>query len=142
MVDKKLSRQELSRYARHLVLPEIGIKGQERIKQGKVLVVGAGGLGSPALMYLAAAGVGTIGIADFDKVEENNLQRQIIHTTKTVGAPTVFVVCIICLCKLFSSTLSKSAIPIVPTPAAARYINAGLPKPPAPTTRTLLRFIL
>src|SRR3989344_8182574 len=86
MVDKKLSRQELSRYARHLVLPEVGIKGQERIKQGKVLVVGAGGLGSPALIYLAAAGVGTIGIADFDKVEENNLQRQIIHSTKDIGA--------------------------------------------------------
>ena len=86
MVDKKLSRQELSRYARHLVLPEVGIKGQERIKQGKVLVVGAGGLGSPALMYLAAAGVGTIGIIDFDKVEENNLQRQIIHSAKDIGA--------------------------------------------------------
>ena len=82
----KFSKQELSRYARHLVLPEVGIKGQEKIKQGKVLVVGAGGLGSPALMYLAAAGVGTIGIADFDKVEENNLQRQIIHSTKDIGA--------------------------------------------------------
>ena len=82
----KLSKQELNRYSRHLVLPEVGIKGQEKIKQGKVLVVGAGGLGSPALMYLAAAGVGTIGIADFDKVEENNLQRQIIHSTKDVGA--------------------------------------------------------
>ena len=82
----KLSKQELSRYARHLVLPEVGIKGQERIKQSKVLVVGAGGLGSPALMYLAAAGVGTIGIVDFDKVEENNLQRQITHSTKDIGA--------------------------------------------------------
>ena len=81
----KLSKQELSRYARHLALPEVGIKGQEKIKQGKVLVVGAGGLGSPALMYLAAAGVGTIGIADFDKVEENNLQRQIIHNSKDIG---------------------------------------------------------
>ena len=81
----KLSKQELSRYARHLALPEVGIKGQEKIKQGKVLVVGAGGLGSPALMYLAAAGVGTIGIADLDKVEENNLQRQIIHNSKDIG---------------------------------------------------------
>ncbi|MEK6869348.1 MAG: molybdopterin-synthase adenylyltransferase MoeB [Nanoarchaeota archaeon] len=81
----KLSKQELNRYSRHLVLPEVGIKGQEKIKQGKVLVVGAGGLGSPALMYLAAAGVGTIGIVDFDKVEENNLQRQIIHDSKNIG---------------------------------------------------------
>ncbi len=80
-----LSKQELNRYARHLVLPEVGIKGQEKIKEGKVLVVGAGGLGSPALMYLAAAGVGTIGIIDFDKVEENNLQRQIIHDSKNIG---------------------------------------------------------
>lgn len=85
MLNSKLSKEEMHRYARHLVLPEVGIKGQEKIKEGKVLVVGAGGLGSPALMYLAAAGVGTIGIADFDKVEENNLQRQIIHTTKNLG---------------------------------------------------------
>ena|SRR3989338_3482023 len=89
MADKKLTKQEMNRYAGHLVLPEVGVKGQEKIKQGKVLVVGAGGLGSPALMYLAAAGVGTIGIADFDKVEENNLQRQIIHTTDKVGASKV-----------------------------------------------------
>src|SRR3989338_2325311 len=82
----KLSKQELSRYARNLVLPEVSIKGQEKIKQSKVLVVGAGGLGSPAFMYLAAAGVGTIGIVDFDKVEENNLQRQITHSTKDIGA--------------------------------------------------------
>src|SRR3989338_7180413 len=85
MADKKLTKQEMNRYAGHLVLPEVGVKGQEKIKQGKVLVVGAGGLGSPALMYLAAAGVGTIGIADFDKVEENNLQRQIIHNSKDIG---------------------------------------------------------
>ncbi|MEK6949200.1 MAG: molybdopterin-synthase adenylyltransferase MoeB [Nanoarchaeota archaeon] len=86
MLTTTLSKQEMLRYARHLVLPEVGLKGQERIKKGKVLVAGAGGLGSPALMYLAAAGVGTIGIADFDKVEENNLQRQIIHSTKDIGA--------------------------------------------------------
>jgi len=85
MNDSKLSKQELNRYSRHLVLPEVGIKGQEKIKQSKVLIVGAGGLGSPAALYLAAAGVGTIGIADFDVVEENNLQRQIIHTTKYIG---------------------------------------------------------
>jgi len=84
MVDK-LTKQELSRYARHIVLSEIGMKGQEKIKQAKVLIVGAGGLGSPAALYLAAAGIGTIGIADFDEVEENNLQRQIIHSTKDIG---------------------------------------------------------
>src|SRR3989338_4574036 len=82
----KLSKQELSRYARHLALPEVGIAGQEKIKNGKVLVVGAGGLGSPALMYLAAAGIGTIGIVDFDDVDESNLQRQIIHSTKEIGS--------------------------------------------------------
>ena len=81
----KLSNQELSRYSRHLVLPEVGIKGQEKIKQARVLIVGAGGLGSPAALYLAAVGIGTIGIADFDKVEESNLQRQIIHSTKDIG---------------------------------------------------------
>jgi len=84
MVDK-LTKQELTRYSRHLVLPEIGIKGQEKIKQARILIVGAGGLGSPAAFYLAAAGVGTIGIVDFDKVGENNLQRQIIHTSKNIG---------------------------------------------------------
>lgn len=86
MQNSKLTKQEMNRYSRHLVLPEVGIKGQEKIKAGEVLVVGAGGLGSPALIYLAAAGVGTIGIIDFDKVEENNLQRQIIHSTKDIGA--------------------------------------------------------
>ena len=85
MSSKNLSKQEMNRYSRHLVLLEVGIKGQEKIKQAKVLIVGAGGLGSPAALYLAAAGVGTIGIADFDNVEENNLQRQIIHSTKDIG---------------------------------------------------------
>ena len=84
MMDK-LTIQELGRYARHIVLPEVGIKGQEKIKQARVLIVGAGGLGSPAALYLAAAGIGTIGIVDFDKVDENNLQRQIIHNTKNIG---------------------------------------------------------
>ena len=85
MVNEKLTKQELNRYSRHLVLPEVGIKGQEKIKQSKVLIVGAGGLASPAALYLAAVGVGTMGIADFDVVEENNLQRQIIHSTKYLG---------------------------------------------------------
>ena len=73
------------RYSRHFVLPEVGEPGQQKISDGKVLVIGAGGLGSPALYYLGAAGVGTLGIVDFDSVEENNLQRQIIHATSRVG---------------------------------------------------------
>ena len=82
-----LSRQELARYARHLVLPEVGIEGQRRLAGSSVLLVGAGGLGSPAALYLAAAGVGRIGIVDFDVVDESNLQRQILHDTSWVGRP-------------------------------------------------------
>ena len=77
--------EQADRYSRHFVLPEVGEAGQQRIAQGKVLVIGAGGLGSPALYYLAAAGVGTLGIVDMDDVEVNNLQRQIIHSTARVG---------------------------------------------------------
>ncbi len=80
-----LTRPELIRYARHLVLPEVGIPGQELLKNSKVLLVGAGGLGSPASMYLAAAGVGTLGLVDFDIVDASNLQRQILHGTSDVG---------------------------------------------------------
>ena len=79
--------EELIRYSRHLTLPEVGIAGQERIAAGRVLLIGAGGLGSPALAYLAAAGVGTIGIVDFDRVDLSNLQRQIIHGTAGLGKP-------------------------------------------------------
>ena len=79
------SEDQLERYSRHFVLPEIGVSGQIRLQQAKVLVIGAGALGSAALMYLAAAGVGTIGVADYDKVELSNLQRQIIHRTDRVG---------------------------------------------------------
>jgi len=82
-----LSRQELARYARHLVLPEVAIEGQRRLKGSSVLLVGAGGLGSPAALYLAAAGVGRIGIVDFDVVDESNLQRQILHDTSWIGRP-------------------------------------------------------
>jgi len=78
---------EVRRYSRHLIIPDIGKTGQRRLKNAKVLVVGAGGLGSPALMYLAAAGVGTLGIVDFDVVDESNLQRQIIHGQSDVGRP-------------------------------------------------------
>ncbi|MCA0272109.1 MAG: molybdopterin-synthase adenylyltransferase MoeB [Proteobacteria bacterium] len=81
---------ELDRYARHIVLHEIGGMGQRRMKEAKVLVVGAGGLGSPALLYLAAAGVGTIGVIDDDTVSVSNLQRQVIHTDERIGMPKVF----------------------------------------------------
>jgi sulfur-carrier protein adenylyltransferase/sulfurtransferase len=81
----ELERDELYRYARHLALPEMGVEGQKRLKASKVLCVGAGGLGSPLALYLAAAGVGTIGIVDFDTVDESNLQRQLLHGTKDVG---------------------------------------------------------
>ena len=77
------------RYSRHLKLDEIGQKGQQRIADGRVLIVGAGGLGSPVALYLAAAGVGTIGIADGDTVDISNLQRQVIHTTDDIGSPKV-----------------------------------------------------
>jgi adenylyltransferase/sulfurtransferase len=80
-----LSDTELERYARHIVLREVGGPGQAKLKEAKVLVVGAGGLGSPVILYLAAAGVGTIGIADFDSVSLSNLQRQIVHRTADVG---------------------------------------------------------
>jgi molybdopterin-synthase adenylyltransferase len=80
-----LSDEELERYARHIVLPEVGGPGQNRLKQSSVLVIGAGGLGAPMLLYLAAAGVGRIGIVDHDTVSLSNLQRQVIHTTERVG---------------------------------------------------------
>jgi len=81
------TKEELIRYSRQLMLPEIGIKGQEKLKNSKVLVVGAGGLGCPVLQYLCAAGVGTIGIIDFDKIELHNLPRQILYSTDDVGKP-------------------------------------------------------
>jgi adenylyltransferase/sulfurtransferase len=83
----ELSRDEVRRYSRHLIIPDVASSGQKRLKNAKVLVVGAGGLGSPALMYLAAAGVGTLGIVDFDVVDDTNLQRQIIHGQSDVGRP-------------------------------------------------------
>jgi adenylyltransferase/sulfurtransferase len=84
-----LSVEEITRYSRHLLLPEIGVEGQKRLKAAKVLLVGTGGLGAPLGLYLAAAGVGTLGIIDFDLVEESNLQRQVIHSTRDVGRPKV-----------------------------------------------------
>jgi adenylyltransferase/sulfurtransferase len=80
-----LSHEELLRYSRHLTLPEVGLAGQSKLKQSRVLIVGAGGLGSPAALYLAAAGIGTLGIVDFDLVDRSNLQRQILHGTSGIG---------------------------------------------------------
>src|SRR5687767_8724384 len=84
-VEADLSQEEIKRYSRHLIMPEVGIDGQRKLKQSSVLCIGAGGLGSPAAMYLAAAGVGRIGVVDFDVVDYSNLQRQLLHGTKDVG---------------------------------------------------------
>jgi len=84
---EELSSDEILRYSRHLILPEVALEGQQRLKASRVLLIGAGGLGSPLALYLAAAGVGTIGLVDFDVVDVTNLQRQIVHGTKDVGRP-------------------------------------------------------
>jgi adenylyltransferase/sulfurtransferase len=81
----ELTKEEVARYSRHLIIPDVGVTGQKRLKNAKVLVIGAGGLGSPALLYLAAAGVGTLGIVDFDVVDESNLHRQVIHGQSDIG---------------------------------------------------------
>src|SRR4026207_105128 len=83
----ELSKDEVERYSRHLIIPDVGMTGQKRLKNAKVLVVGAGGLGSPALLYLAAAGGGTLRLVGFDVVDESNLQRQIIHGQSDIGKP-------------------------------------------------------
>lgn len=83
----ELTIDEVRRYSRHLIIPDVGMTGQKRLKNAKVLVIGAGGLGSPALLYLAAAGVGTLGIAEFDTVDESNLQRQVIHGVSDIDKP-------------------------------------------------------
>jgi molybdopterin/thiamine biosynthesis adenylyltransferase/rhodanese-related sulfurtransferase len=83
----ELTHEEVSRYSRHLIMPEVGMAGQRKLKAASVLLIGAGGLGSPLAMYLAAAGVGCIGLVDYDVVDESNLQRQVIHGTKDVGRP-------------------------------------------------------
>lgn len=88
-IPKSMSPEQLTRYSRHLIIPEIGEKGQSKLLDSKVLLLGAGGLGSPVAMYLAAAGVGTIGLIDNDVVDRSNLQRQILHTDESVGTPKV-----------------------------------------------------
>src|SRR5688572_115635 len=81
----QLTPEEIQRYGRHLILPEVGMEGQRKLKAARVLAIGAGGLGSPVSMYLAAAGVGTLGLVDFDVVDFSNLQRQLLHGTSDVG---------------------------------------------------------
>ena len=85
----EFSHEQLERYSRHILLQDVGVEGQEKLFTAKVLVIGAGGLGAPVALYLAAAGVGTIGILDHDAVEISNLQRQVIHFTKDIGSPKV-----------------------------------------------------
>ena len=85
----KLTDEQIERYSRQIILPEIGGKGQEKLLKAKVLIIGCGGLGSPCAFYLVAAGIGKIGLIDSDNVELNNLQRQILHSTRTVGIPKV-----------------------------------------------------
>src|SRR5437868_2709089 len=87
--DTGLTKEELQRYSRHLIMPEVTAEGQKRLKAARVLCIGAGGLGSPAALYLAAAGVGTLGLVDFDRVDLSNLQRQILHGTSDVGRPKI-----------------------------------------------------
>ncbi|HAP77888.1 MAG TPA: hypothetical protein DCR14_17620 [Acidimicrobiaceae bacterium] len=87
IADVSLSHEEVQRYSRHLIMPEVGMEGQKKLKAASVLLIGAGGLGSPLAMYLAAAGIGRIGLVDYDVVDYTNLQRQIIHGTKDVGRP-------------------------------------------------------
>ena len=86
-VPRSLSAEQPDRYSRHLLIPEVGLEGQQKLLDAKILLLGAGGLGSPAALYLAAAGVGTLGIVDDDVVDRSNLQRQIIHTTDRIGGP-------------------------------------------------------
>src|SRR5918912_382128 len=85
MTSSKLTNEEIRRYSRHLILPEFGMEGQRKLKAGSVLLIGAGGLGAPLALYLAAAGVGHIGLVDFDVDDESNLHRQIVHGTSTLG---------------------------------------------------------
>jgi len=89
-MENGLTREEFIRYSRHLLIPEVGLKGQEKLKSSSVLIIGTGGLGSPVSLYLAAAGVGKIGLVDYDRVETSNLQRQVIHGSKSIGKSKVF----------------------------------------------------
>jgi len=110
-----LSQEEVKRYSRQILIPELGREGQEKLKHAKVLVIGAGGLGSPILLYLAAAGVGNIGLIDFDRIDESNLQRQILFTTNEVG--------------LFKAEIARNKLkalnPLIEVEAYLQHLNSG-----------------
>jgi molybdopterin/thiamine biosynthesis adenylyltransferase len=89
--DIRLTKEEMQRYGRHFVLPAVGVDGQKKLKSSSVLIVGAGGLGSVAAMYLAGAGVGRLGIADYDNVDLSNLHRQLLYTSADIGKPKVLI---------------------------------------------------
>jgi sulfur-carrier protein adenylyltransferase/sulfurtransferase len=112
-----LSPQEIKRYSRHLLLNELGSEGQLKLKHSKVLVIGAGGLGCPVLQYLTAAGVGTIGIVEFDTVDESNLQRQILYTTADIGNPKVE-------CAIARLSAQNNLVKFIPHPNALSNVNA------------------
>jgi molybdopterin-synthase adenylyltransferase len=114
-MERALDDAYLERYSRHILLPEVGVEGQLKISRAKVLIIGAGGLGSPVAYYLAAAGVGTIGIADADVVDLSNLQRQILHTTGDVGSPKV----------LSAARKIKALNPDIEVVAHQRYLDAA-----------------
>ena len=105
-----LTPADRERYSRHLVLREIGVAGQEKLKAARVLVIGAGGLGSPSALYLAASGVGTIGVIDCDNVDMSNLQRQVIYDTASVGTPKA-TVCVRSIRRSNSSRIKSSCAP-------------------------------
>src|SRR5215212_790076 len=88
-INNIFTKEELARYNRHIIIPGFGMEAQKKLKRAKVLVIGSGGLGSPVLLYLAAAGVGTLGIVDFDVVDDSNLQRQVLFGVESVGKPKV-----------------------------------------------------
>ena len=112
-----LTEEQIERYSRHIILPEIGGKGQEKLLAGKVLLVGAGGLGAPAGLYLAAAGVGALGVIDADEVDLTNLQRQVIHFTADLGSP-----------KVESAAAKMRAKSIVPAPTGTMSYLGGGPR--------------
>jgi molybdopterin/thiamine biosynthesis adenylyltransferase/rhodanese-related sulfurtransferase len=118
-----LSRAELDRYSRHVLLPDVGAVGQRRLRAARVAVIGAGGLGSPILTYLTAAGVGTIGVVDFDVVEESNLQRQIVHGVDDIGRPKVDSA--VSAVRRIDPTLDIRAIPVRLTSANALGVLSG-----------------
>ena len=115
-----LTEEQINRYARHILLPEVGGEGQSKLLNARVLIVGAGGLGSPMLLYLAAAGVGTLGIVDDDTVDLTNLQRQVVHATDSIGRPKV---------ESAAETLAAINPGVKVTPHRTRFTCRQCPRP-------------